>query len=160
MVQPDTLVRFDGNEVYLDHGGLTLGSSTALRVHVKCVTATPMSSIWTQYDVVDVSETVQVVDRKARVKVESGTPFDLLTASSTKGSAQPGRTVVNLREGEQYNRHESEACPDADKRKIPSAGAPSILTSPYAIYGGLGAVGGILVWILHHPANPMSSQDP
>ena len=155
MLQPESLVRFDGNEVYLDHGGMTVGTSTTLRAHVKCVTATPATNQWTQYDVVNVGQTVQVVDRKGAVNISTGDPFDLVKASATSATTGQSQPVASLAEGQQYNRHESEGCPNNDRKKRPLGMPPY---APYIIAGG--GLGGVIILLLHPSRKPISDRDP
>jgi hypothetical protein len=159
ILQPGSLARFDGSEIYLDHGGVTVGSSSGLRVHVKCVTATPASNAWTQFDVLDVSGTVQVVDRKSPVNISSGAPFDLLKASTatTAGQTKP---KTGLTEGQQYNGYESEGCPNSGKKGAPPAAVSSIFDAPYAPYIGAGVIAGVTTWVLLQHPDPISGQDP
>ncbi len=162
VIQPASLARFDGNELYLDHGGVTVGSSTLLRVHVKCITATPSANTWTQYDVVNVSGTVQIVDRKGGVDITTGPAYDLLKGAAASPSASPqSKSTDSLKEGQQYNRYETDGCPSSAKKGAPPAAVTGILNSPYARYIGAGVIAGVTIWVLlQSTPRPISPQDP
>ncbi len=51
---------------------MSVGTSTSMSVHVSCIKVEPVSSERTQYDVADVSGTVQVAARKNDVNITVG----------------------------------------------------------------------------------------
>ena len=66
-INPDTVVQFEGNELNLEHGSLSVNTSRGMKVRVGCLTVTPVNPEWTHYDVTDLDvfgylETNSVVD--------------------------------------------------------------------------------------------------
>ena len=66
VIQPESVVKFQGTFLSLEHGSVSVGTSTSMSVHVSCIKVEPVSSERTQYDVADVSGTVQVAAHKTR----------------------------------------------------------------------------------------------
>ncbi len=148
-INVDTMVQFQGNELVLDHGSLSVNTSRGLRVRVGCLIVTPVNDTeWTQYDVVDVDGKVSVSALKSDVYIDARER----NFQPAKQSARSNRVIV--REGERKSREEK--CGAASPR--PSKGA--ILNSPWAI--GAGAVGlGILGCVgLCHSDDPVSPTKP
>jgi hypothetical protein len=49
-INADTVEQFDGDELVLDHGSLSVSTTQGLRVRVGCLTVTPVNlSQWTRY---------------------------------------------------------------------------------------------------------------
>jgi hypothetical protein len=141
IVLPDSLVKFEGNAVSLEHGGVSVATSHGMVAFAREVTVTPASNTWTEFEVVDASGTVQVVASKGDVNVNCG-----------KGSA-------TLSEGEQTTRDESGNC--NKKRRKPGPPVPGhggILTDPYVQAGALMGTGVIVCLLLCNPSKPFVSQ--
>jgi hypothetical protein len=159
-LQPETVLKFAGNDLYLDHGGVTVASSSQMQVHVKCEIASPISSTWTQFSVADVSGTIQVAALKGAVGISYGSEFILAKAETMGGattSATPATTVV---EGQQYNRYEREGCPVQRTKGSPSAASGGILSSRVTQIG-LAATGvGIIVTLWPRGGTPVSATEP
>jgi hypothetical protein len=98
-VLPETIVRFDADELVLDHGQLQLNTTRAMRVRVGCITIIPVTQDWTQYDVIDVDGRVKIIAYKHDVKVH----YRQTTAQRAKESEFSDFIV---REGEQSTREE------------------------------------------------------
>lgn len=101
-VGPETIVQFEDNELSLDHGGLMVNTSTALKVRVDCLTVVPVTETWTQYEVIDVDGKVKVSAIKNDVNIHSKGAF----SKNPKESAAADATV---RQGETVTRDEH--CP-------------------------------------------------
>jgi hypothetical protein len=152
VVQPETLVQFQGDELILDHGTLLVSTSRGLRVRVGCIIVTPATEAWTQYDVTDVDGKVTVAARKNDVNIDS------------RGSKlQPGRSGgksqrVTVREGERKTREEHCGVAPKPPRYIDAKGA--ILNSPWVI--GPSAVAVIVgtCWIFCRGDDPVSPSRP
>lgn len=151
LIQPESVAKLQQNLLVLDHGSVSVGTSAEFQVKVNCITAVPVLSAWTQYDVTDLNGTVQVSARKQDVKVEH-------EIGRGKQPAQPeasDRGVV--RETEQKNYDESQLCGAA----APLNAAGSNLNPKWVAAGAAGA--GILIWILVHGgggAPPLSTWQP
>src|ERR1039458_1283521 len=50
LIQPESVVKFQGNSLILEHGSVSVGTSTAMSVHVNCIKIEPTSNERTQYD--------------------------------------------------------------------------------------------------------------
>jgi hypothetical protein len=148
VIQPQSVAKFQGDSIDLDYGGLLVGTSKRLKVKVNCITIVPVQNERTQYEVADLSGTVEVVDHKNDVNVEREEHHGKLAPQSFH--------VTTVREGQQSFK-ESEVCQAV--RKSP-AGAPAL--NPYWIAGGA-AGAGVLVWILVHGGGgktPISNSQP
>ena len=104
LIQPESVSKLQENMLVLDHGRVSVTTSRNFKVRVHCLTVVPVSSDWTQYDVSDVSGTIQVAARKDDVYVEREVDHNKPspeTAASREGT---------VHEGEQRNFDESEVC--------------------------------------------------
>ncbi len=70
LLGPESVAKFQGDYLELDHGSVSVGTSKGFRVEVNCIRVVPVRNEWTQYEVSDVSGTVQVAARKDDVNVE------------------------------------------------------------------------------------------
>jgi hypothetical protein len=146
VVLADSLVKFEGPAVGLEHGALTVATSRGLGTHTGDVTVIPVSNSWTQFEVKRGSDgTVQVVAQKGDVSVNDG------STTSTLAQGQQ-MTVDNAVEKKKKKRRKGGGA-------IPASGG-AVLDSPYVIYGGAAAVGGLLTWVLLQDSSPVSSVAP
>jgi hypothetical protein len=106
LIQPESIIKFQGTFLDLEHGGVSVGTSTGMSVQVKCIKVDPVSNGRSQYDVVDRSGLVHVSARKQDVTVISGA-LPSKTAHSSKLSGS-----VTVHEGEEAQREESTVCSD------------------------------------------------
>jgi hypothetical protein len=151
-ISPETVVQFDGDELVLDHGSLSVNTSRTLRVRAGCVVITPVNADWTQYEVSDLAGQVTVSALKSDVYIESRA----IGARPAKPSARSDRVMV--REGEQKSRDEK--CSTVPvKSGAPVAGVGAILNSPYAIGTAVGIIAATCLALCRHD-NPVSPSDP
>ena len=151
-INPETMVRFEGDELYLEHGSLSVSTSRGLRVRVGCLTVTPVNNDWTHYDVKDVDGKVEVSALKSDVYIESRSS----KAEQAKQS-EHGRSIV--REGEQKSRDEK--CGAAAPETSGSiAGKGAIMNSPFVKWPAVGIVGFLLCWGVCHSDDPISPAHP
>lgn len=137
LLQPESIVRFQGTFVALEHGSVSVETSTSLSVHINCIKVEPMSARRTQYDVTDVSGTALVAAHKGDVNiVQTGT----LRKPSSAGAAPQSATV---HEGQQTTRDESVLC---GPPSTPESVAHSLNTKWIEIGGG--AAGGVVALCL------------
>src|SRR5271163_2654539 len=101
LIQPESVVKFEGTFLSLEHGGVSVGTSTSMSVHVNCIKVEPVSTERTQYDVSDVTGKVQVAARKNNVNLTQGVA---LGKPSPQSEASQSATV---HEGETATRDES-----------------------------------------------------
>lgn len=138
-VLSDSLVKFEGSSLEVEHGGVTVATSKSLGTHVGDVKIVPASGDWTEFQVADVDGTVKIMARKGDLTVtdESGT------------STVPA--------GQETTRDESQK----SQKKRRAGGAPpaaqgGILDSRTAIIVGTAAVGGVAAWVLLQGDDPAS----
>jgi len=145
VILSDSLVKFEGPEVSLEHGGLTVATSKGMITHAGDVTVTPASKGWTEFEVKQGSDgTVQVVAQKGDVTVSDG--------SNTSTVPQGQQTTVDSQENKKKKRRKVGGA-------VPAAGG-SVLDSPIVIYGGAAAVGGLVTWVLLQGSSPVSATQP
>jgi hypothetical protein len=153
-INSETLVQFEGDELVLDHGSLSVNTSRGMKVRVGCLTVTPVNVEWTHYDVIDIDGKVTVSALKNDVNIDSR------AATARPAKQSPQYEHVSVREGEQKSREEK--CGGAaikESTRVPALGA--LLNSAWAKGIGIGIVGGMACFALcqEHP-EPMSPSHP
>ena len=96
MILPESMVKFEGNAISLEHGTVTVATSKGMATHVGAVTVSPASTNWTEFEVTDVNGTVQIMARKGDVNVNDG------------------YNNTTLAQGQQTTRDESQEAPSSD----------------------------------------------
>lgn len=151
IVQPETVVQFEGDLLVLDHGSLQLSTAREMKVRVNCITVIPITADRTLYDVSDVDGKVRVVASKKDVKVHA--------QASAFRKTKTGETSDSIvREGEEKTRDEH--CVAAAK---PVTGIPSngpLLDSLGAKITGVVVVGLITCYALCRGPEPVSPDKP
>jgi hypothetical protein len=137
LIQAESVVKFNGDSLTLEHGSVSVGTSKLMSVHVDCLRVVPVSNDWTQYDVTNVNATVQVSARKNDVNIDRGAS---LRKSPPESAASPSATV---HEGQEATRDATVACGGATR----PGGATSGVNTKW-IEIGAGAGGGILLCLL------------
>jgi len=152
-LNPETMLQFEGYELVLDHGSLSVNTSRGLRVRIGCVTVAPVNTAeWTHYEVADVDGKITVSASKSDVYIEERSG----NLEQAKKRTQSERTIV--REGEQKSR--TEKCGAADLPKDRLAGQGAGLNSPWARGAAAVAVGGLTCWAICRSDNPLSPSSP
>ncbi|MGA9507196.1 MAG: hypothetical protein WBV55_00985 [Candidatus Sulfotelmatobacter sp.] len=151
LILNDSLVQYEGSNVKLEHGGVTISTSKLQATRVGNLTVSPAASVWTEFEVRDVDGTVQIAARRGDLAIgdDAGT--------------------TTLPQGQQTTRQESQSPDDSQsqndnkKKKKRGAGGPApaaasggILSSPLAIGIGGGAILGATAWILLEDQQPAS----
>lgn len=153
-VLSDSLVQFQGTSVDIDHGGVTVSTSKGMAATAGDVKVTPATYAWTEFNVIDVDGNVRIAARKGDLTITDG------------------KDTMTLQQGQETTKAESSQDTDNDTDKstkkknrkraagaTPAAGG-GILSSPYAIGIGAGAVAGITTWVLIKNDNPASPAKP
>jgi hypothetical protein len=140
-VAPDSLVRFEGDAVLVEHGSVTVVTSKNLPTHVGDITIAPASGNWTEFQVADMDGTVRIVARKGDLVVSDGN----------------GKTTVAA--GHETTREETQRRRRREGGAIAAAHG-GILDSKVAIVLGTGAVAGVTTWVLLQGDNPASPDKP
>src|ERR1035437_4906166 len=144
LVLNDSLVRYQGNAVKLEHGSVTISTSKLLATRAGDVTVSPAASVWTEFEVRDVDGTVQIAARTGD-----------LTISDDTGT-------TTLAQGQQTTGDESQPQNDDKEKKKRRASGPNpaagggILDSPWVIGIGAGAIVGATTWVLVQSPTPVS----
>jgi hypothetical protein len=151
LIQPESVVKFQGTFLILEHGSVSVGTSTSMSVHVNCIKVEPVSRERTQYDVADVSGTVQVAARKNDVNITQG---GVLRKAAPDNNSSQSATV---HEGQQATRDESAVCGAAPR---PGGAGSGVNTKWLEI--GAGAGGGVLLLclLLCKSSSPISPSKP
>lgn len=136
LIQPESLLKFNGDFLTLEHGSIEVTTSRAMSVHVKCIKVVPVSDAWTQYQVTDVTGTVHAAAIKSDVNISQGTQG---RKPSVANASQSG----TVHAGQQADRDESDACGAADLPKPPG----QVLNTKW-IEIGAGAAGGVIILCL------------
>jgi hypothetical protein len=145
MILSDSMVKFEGNAVAIEHGTVTVATSKGMATHIGDVTVSPASAKWTEFEVTDVNGSVQIMARKGDVTINDG------------------QDTTTLAQGQQTTRDEDQ---QAHKRKKRAGGGAataaegSVLNSPIAIGVGAAAIGGVLTWVLVQGDEPLSPTHP
>ena len=139
-VLADSLIKFEGSSVEVEHGGVTVATSRSLETRVGDVKIAPAAGEWTEFQVADVDGSVTIVARQGDLSIsdESGTS--------------------TLAAGQETTRDESQKPRKKKKRAagaIPAAQG-GILDSKTAIIIGTAAVGGVAAWVLLQGDDPAS----
>jgi hypothetical protein len=147
MVLADSLVKFEGPAVELEHGTVRVTTSRGLAARAGDVTVKPASESWTEFQVTDVDGRVQIAANKGDLTVQD----------------DKGTTTVT--QGQQTTRDDTS---DTDKKKkkhrhgqgAETAAKGGIMSSTPAVAIGLGVIGGGAVWVLTRSGNPVSPDCP
>ncbi len=103
LIQPESVVKLQVNSLSLEHGSVSVGTSTSMSVHVNCIKVEPSSNERTQYDVADLSGAVQVAARKGDVNITQ-------TVAPRKATPDNNASLsAAVHEGQQVTRDEA-AC--------------------------------------------------
>ena len=136
----DSLVKFEGDGLSLDHGSIAVATSRKLTTQAGGVKVSPASEGWTEFQVSQANGKVQIFARKGELNIVDD------SGSST------------LSPGQQTTRY---AASDSQKGGgAAPAGGGGILDSPYVMYGGIAVVGGLLTWVLLQGSEPFSPSTP
>jgi hypothetical protein len=142
MILSDSLVKFEGNAVSVEHGGVTVATSKGMSTRAGEVTVAPASNGWTEFEVTDVNGQVQIVARKGDVSISNGSE------------------TTTLPQGQQTTREESQSSKKRKAGGAAPAAAGGVLDSPYAIGIGAASVGGLVTWVLLQGDEPVSPVKP
>jgi hypothetical protein len=148
MVLADSLVKFEGPAVELEHGSVRVTTSRGMAARAGDVTVKPAANSWTEFQVTDVDGRVQIAANKGDVTVQDD-----------KG------TTTTVTQGQETTRDDTT---DNDKKKkhrrkgtgaSPAAGG-GIMSSTPVVYGGLGVAAGAAIWVWTRQEPPVSPACP
>jgi hypothetical protein len=152
-INADSMVQFEGDELVLEHGSLSVNTTKGLRVRVGCVTVTPVNlSQWTRYDVSDSDGKVTVNAAKSDVYIDS-------RAKNPQEAKNPsGSTRDIVRQGEQKSREEK--CGATYLRGVTKPASGALMNSRWVIIVGATAAGTIACLGLCRDDDPASPSKP
>jgi len=147
MVLADSLVKYEGPAVELEHGGVRVTTLRGLAARAGDVTIKPAADTWTEFQVTDVDGRVQIAANKGDVTVQD----------------DKGTTTVT--QGQQTTRDDTKDTEKKKKKRRKAAGAApaaggGIMSSTPVVYGGLVAIGGAAIWIWTREPSPVSPACP
>jgi hypothetical protein len=146
MVLADSLVKFEGPAVEIEHGSVRVTTGRGLAARAGDVTVKPAANTWTEFQVTDVDGRVQIAANKGDVTV------------------QDDKGTTTVQQGEQTTRDDTTDT-EKKKKKRRKAGAATaagggIMSSPAVVYGGTAAIGGAAIWIWTRQEPPVSPSCP
>jgi hypothetical protein len=145
----DSLVKFEGASLKVEHGGVKVSTSKELAAIAGDVRVAPVTNAWTEFNVIDTDGTVRIFAGKGDLNVTDAN----------------GKTSV-LEQGQTQTLDEQSDQNDNNKKNkkratgaVPAAGGGA-LNSPIAIGAGAAAIGGVTIWVLTRSSNPVSPATP
>jgi len=145
IVLADSLVKFQGPAIEIEHGGVRVTTSHGLATQAGDVTVKPASNAWTEFQVTDVDGRVQIAANKGDLMVQD----------------DKGTTTVS--QGQQTTRDDTNNNEEKKKKKrrrgagAATAAGGGIMSSSAAVYVGIGLAGGAAIWLLTREEKPLSS---
>src|SRR5438270_1240407 len=144
-VLSDSLVKFEGSSVQIEHGGVSVSTSKGVGTTAGDIKIVPASIAWTEFNVTDVDGTVHIVARKGDLTISDG------------------KDSMTLAQGQETTRDESSGTDKDGKKKnkkraagaAPAAGG-GIMSSTAAIVIGGAAIAGVTTWVLIKSDDPTS----
>jgi hypothetical protein len=152
MIDTETIVQFDGDELVLDHGGVQVNTLREMKVRVNCLMVVPLNEEWTRYDVIDVDGRVTVAAHQNDVKIH------YQGAAARRAKEGGPFSDVTVHQGEQVTREEhcGAAARPAD---VINANGP-FLNSMWAKAAAGIAIGVVTCWALCRGDDPISPDKP
>lgn len=146
MVLADSLVRFHGPAVEIEHGGVHVTTSRGLAAHAGDVTIKPLANdSWTEFQVTDVDGRVQIAANKGDLAVQD----DQGTTTVSQGQQTTRDDTNDPQKKKKKRRHGSGAA---------TAAGGGIMSSPAAVYTGVGVGAAVGVWLLTRDEKPLSGK--
>lgn len=150
MVLADSLVKYEGPAVEIEHGGVRVTTSSGMAARAGDVTIKPAGASWTEFQVVDVEGQVQIAANKGDVTVQDGQGTTTVTQGQQTTVAD---TNANASDGEKKKKRRRHSGPAR-------AAQGGVMSSPWAVYAGVGAIAGVGVWVWLDNEPPMSPSCP
>ena len=151
-ISGDTIVQFEGDELVLDHGRLSVHTTNGLRVRVGCLVVIPVNlTTWTQYDVADVDSKLTVSALKSDVNIDQRSKEKQAKQKTT------GSNRATVLEGEEKSR--TDHCGAAYINEgIAAKGA--LLNATWVRMVGAVVIGVVACLGLCHTDDPLSPSNP
>lgn len=142
LIGKESLVTYRSNAVELERGGVSVTTSKALAAQIGGLTIRPAAAEWTEFQVTNSDGAVHIVAGKG----------DLLLADE-KGTSTLGAGQETTRE---VSTHKSKK---RSAGAVPAAQG-SVMDSKAAVLAGGAIIGGVTVWVLCQPEDPISPDTP
>jgi hypothetical protein len=146
MVLGDSLIKYEGSSVELDHGAVRIATGRQFATHVGVLTVRPASDSWTVFQVIDVD---------GRVQIESSHGSLVVTDGQMSTTLQPGqqtsRTNPSVTESKKKARRKSGAVP---------AMKGGVMSSTPAVYSAAGVAAAVATWVYYQKDEPVSPATP
>ena len=144
LIEPNAIVRFQGQSIALDRGQISVATGKGLSVNARDFRITPVANDWTQFYVTRSGGSINIVARKNDVTINCGT-------------SGPDR----VKEGQQISRDDADNCGLIAKASgAPTAAHGPILASGAAKWSALAVGGGLTIWSLARSDDPVSPAIP
>lgn len=147
MVLADSLVKFEGLAVELEHGAVRVTTSRGLATRAGDVTVKPVANTWTEFQVTDVDGRVQIAANKGDLTVQD----DKGTTTVTQGQQTTRDDTTDTEKKKKKRRRGNGAA---------TAAGGGIMSSTPVVYGGLGVIAGVGVWVWLQQEAPVSPACP
>ena len=146
MVLSDSLVKYEGNMLSLEHGAVAVATTKGMSIRAGEVNVEPAKpNNQTQYEIRDLNGTVEIKARVGDLRVSNGTE------------------TTTVAQGEQTTRDDSEQQKNKKRRAgggaVPAASGP-LLDSRAAVIGAGVGVGALTIWALSQGDDPASPVEP
>lgn len=148
----DSLVKFEGSSVEIQHGAVTVSTSKGMVAMAGDVKVTPKSYAWTEFKVVDTDGMVKIHAEKGDLLIDDGSKVVTLAQGQPDQTADENNPDAKNANNKKKNRKQVAGA-------TPAAGAGA-LNSPIAIAIGGGAIIGVTAWVLTRSDNPASPTKP
>jgi hypothetical protein len=145
----DSLVKFEGASLNVEHGGVSVSTSKGVATTAGDVRVAPVSNAWTEFNVTDIDGTVRIAARKGDLSITDD--------NGTVTLAQ-GQETTRDEQSDQGNKKRKDA-KRGNGGAVPAAGG-GVLNAPIAIGAGAAAIGGVTIWVLTRSSNPVSPATP
>ncbi len=145
MVLAESLVKFQGRSVEIEHGSVRITTSRGLAAQAGDVTVKPAADSWTEFQVTDVDGRVQIAANKGDLMI------------------QDDQGTTTIQQGQQTTRDDTSNEAKKKKSRRRGAGAATaagggIMSSNAAVYTGIGVTAGIGIWLLTRDEPPLSGK--
>jgi hypothetical protein len=153
LILNDSVVRYEGSTVKLEHGGVAVSTSKSLATRVGNLTVSPASGVWTEFEVREVDGQVQIAARKGDLAIgdETGTSTLPQGQQTTREQSQP----QDDSQAQSDNNNKKKKKRKAEDQPA-AAATGGVLNSPWAIGIGGGAILGATAWLLVQSEQPAS----
>jgi len=149
----DSLIKFEGSSVEIDHGGVSISTAKQLATTVGEIKITPASDVWTEFTVVDVDGTVKIIAKKGDLTLTDGKQ----TATLTEGQQTTRDDTPSDNAGNGQNSKKKHTKQQSGAQTGANGGW---LNGPLAIGLGGVAIVAVTAWVLTRDSNPLSPSTP